>query len=157
MSAQPTSTLATIWPWRVQRYSKLPGVSKVWAAIPFFREQGHGVPVNVSSVLGKVPSPLQSPYIASKFGINGLSDALRQELRDAPGVEVTTGRRAERQHVRQRHGTRRRGRRGQRWLEARPGRQARSHPRHPRGRRRGGRDGVGEVTTSDLRPDLTPD
>lgn len=60
------------------------------AAIPYFREQGRGVLVNVSSVLGKVPSPLQSAYIASKFGINGLSDALRQELRDAPGVKVTT-------------------------------------------------------------------
>jgi NAD(P)-dependent dehydrogenase (short-subunit alcohol dehydrogenase family) len=60
------------------------------AAIPYFREQGKGVLVNVSSVLGKVPSPLQSAYIASKFGINGLSGALRQELRDAPGVSVST-------------------------------------------------------------------
>jgi NAD(P)-dependent dehydrogenase (short-subunit alcohol dehydrogenase family) len=60
------------------------------AAIPYFREQGRGVLVNVSSVLGKVPSPLQSAYIASKFGINGLSAALRQELQDVPGVTVST-------------------------------------------------------------------
>jgi len=60
------------------------------AAIPYFREQGKGVLINVSSVLGKVPSPLQSAYIASKFGINGLSAALRQELLDVPGVTVST-------------------------------------------------------------------
>lgn len=60
------------------------------AAIPYFREQGEGVLVNVASVVAKVPSPLQSAYVASKFGIKGLSDALRQELQDAPGIAVST-------------------------------------------------------------------
>lgn len=60
------------------------------AAIPYFREQGEGVLVNVASVIAKVPSPLQSAYVASKFGIKGLSDALRQELQDAPGIAVST-------------------------------------------------------------------
>jgi short-subunit dehydrogenase len=60
------------------------------AAIPHFREQGKGVLINVSSVLGKVPSPLQSAYIASKFGVDGFSAALRQELQDVPGVTVST-------------------------------------------------------------------
>jgi NAD(P)-dependent dehydrogenase (short-subunit alcohol dehydrogenase family) len=58
------------------------------AAIPYFREQGEGVLVNVSSVLAKVASPLQSAYVASKFGVRGLSDSLRQELQDVPGVHV---------------------------------------------------------------------
>jgi NAD(P)-dependent dehydrogenase (short-subunit alcohol dehydrogenase family) len=58
------------------------------AAIPYFREQGQGVLVNVTSVLAKVPSPLQTAYVASKFGVRGLTDALRQELADVPGIHV---------------------------------------------------------------------
>jgi NAD(P)-dependent dehydrogenase (short-subunit alcohol dehydrogenase family) len=58
------------------------------AAIPYFREQGEGMLVNVTSVLAKVPSPLQSAYVASKFGVRGLTDALRQELADVPGIHV---------------------------------------------------------------------
>ena len=58
------------------------------AAIPYFREQGEGVLVNVTSVLAKVASPLQSAYVASKFGVRGLSDSLRQELQDAPDIRV---------------------------------------------------------------------
>lgn len=58
------------------------------AAIPHFREQGAGVLVNVTSVLSKVPSPLQTAYVASKFGARGLSDALRQELLDVPDIHV---------------------------------------------------------------------
>ncbi|MTV25864.1 SDR family NAD(P)-dependent oxidoreductase [Nitriliruptoraceae bacterium ZYF776] len=60
------------------------------AAIPWFRDQGRGVLVNVSSILAKVPAPLQSAYVTSKYAISGLSDALRQELQDAPGIEVST-------------------------------------------------------------------
>jgi NAD(P)-dependent dehydrogenase (short-subunit alcohol dehydrogenase family) len=60
------------------------------AAIPYFREQGRGVLVNVASVLAKVPAPLQSAYVTSKFAIKGLSDSLRQELQDAPDITVST-------------------------------------------------------------------
>lgn len=60
------------------------------AAIPHFREQGHGVLINVGSVISKVPSPLQSAYTASKFAIQGLGRTLRQELRDVPGIAVCT-------------------------------------------------------------------
>jgi NAD(P)-dependent dehydrogenase (short-subunit alcohol dehydrogenase family) len=55
------------------------------AAIPWFREQGEGVLINVASVLAKVPAPMQSAYVASKYAIRGLTESLRQELRDAPG------------------------------------------------------------------------
>jgi short-subunit dehydrogenase len=60
------------------------------AAIPWMRDQGSGVLVNVASVLGKIASPFQSAYVASKFAIRGLSDSIRQELSDAPGIEVVT-------------------------------------------------------------------
>jgi NAD(P)-dependent dehydrogenase (short-subunit alcohol dehydrogenase family) len=58
------------------------------AAIPWFREQGEGVLVNVASVLAKVPAPMQSAYVASKYAIRGLTESLRQELRDADGLDV---------------------------------------------------------------------
>jgi NAD(P)-dependent dehydrogenase (short-subunit alcohol dehydrogenase family) len=59
------------------------------AALPYFREQGHGALVNVGSMLSTVPAPLQSAYVTSKFAIKGLTDCLRQELQDAPDVTVT--------------------------------------------------------------------
>jgi len=39
--------------------------------------------VNVSSIGGRVALPLYGPYAASKFALEGLSDALRRELRGA--------------------------------------------------------------------------
>ncbi|HVM21656.1 MAG TPA: SDR family oxidoreductase [Egibacteraceae bacterium] len=60
------------------------------AAIPWMREQGRGVVVNVASVLSKIASPFQSAYVTSKFAIRGLSDSIRQELSDAPGIDVVT-------------------------------------------------------------------
>jgi short-subunit dehydrogenase len=58
------------------------------AVIPYFREQGSGVLVNVASVVGKVGEPYLSAYTASKFAIVGLSESLRMELRDAENVHV---------------------------------------------------------------------
>jgi NAD(P)-dependent dehydrogenase (short-subunit alcohol dehydrogenase family) len=62
----------------------------VRAALPWMREQGSGVIVNVSSVLGKMGSPYQSAYVASKHGVRALSDCVRQELEDVPDVHVCT-------------------------------------------------------------------
>lgn len=45
-----------------------------------FRKQGAGTLINVSSVIGKVPSPYFSSYAAAKHGVVGLSASLRQEL-----------------------------------------------------------------------------
>lgn len=50
------------------------------AALPYFREQGSGVLINVSSVVAKASQPYTSAYVASKFAIRGLSECLRQEL-----------------------------------------------------------------------------
>lgn len=49
-------------------------------ALRHFRERGAGTLINVASVIGKIPAPLYASYAASKFGIVGLCDALRQEL-----------------------------------------------------------------------------
>jgi short-subunit dehydrogenase len=60
------------------------------SVVPWMREQGSGVIINVSSVLGKLGSPFMSSYVASKHGMRALSDCVRQELLDAPGIKVCT-------------------------------------------------------------------
>jgi NADP-dependent 3-hydroxy acid dehydrogenase YdfG len=57
------------------------------AALPHMRAQGSGVIVNVSSVLGRVPSPWQSAYTATKHAIHGMTAAVRQEVKD-DGIAV---------------------------------------------------------------------
>ena len=59
-------------------------------AVRIFREQGHGVLVNVSSAAAYVGQPYTSAYVASKFGIHGLSECIRQEVSDAPEIHVCT-------------------------------------------------------------------
>jgi NAD(P)-dependent dehydrogenase (short-subunit alcohol dehydrogenase family) len=60
------------------------------AVLPYFREQGRGVLINVASVVGKVGGPYATAYAASKSAIIGFSDSLRMELRDEPGIHVCT-------------------------------------------------------------------
>jgi short-subunit dehydrogenase len=60
------------------------------AVIPYFREQGSGVLINISSMAGKVAQPYTSAYVATKFAIVGLSESLRMELMDAPDIHVCT-------------------------------------------------------------------
>lgn len=50
------------------------------AVIPIFREQRSGKIINVSSVGGVMGLPFQGLYSASKFAIEGYSEALRLEL-----------------------------------------------------------------------------
>ncbi len=56
------------------------------AFLPALR-RARGRIVMVSSIGGRVALPLVSAYNASKFGLEGLSDSLRRELR-SHGVEV---------------------------------------------------------------------
>jgi NAD(P)-dependent dehydrogenase (short-subunit alcohol dehydrogenase family) len=56
-------------------------VAVTQAFLPQLRE-ARGRIVNVSSIGGRVALPLMSPYSASKFGLEAVSDSLRRELRD---------------------------------------------------------------------------
>jgi len=50
------------------------------ALLPAWRERGSGVLVNVSSVQGRVSSPLEGAYAASKYALEALSETLHYEL-----------------------------------------------------------------------------
>lgn len=55
--------------------------------IPIMRNQRCGKIINISSIAGKLTSPLGSWYFASKHAVEGLSDSLRQELKPQ-GIDV---------------------------------------------------------------------
>ena len=50
-------------------------------AIPLMRQRGSGYIINVSSLAGANPHANMAAYNASKFGLNGFSEALMQEVR----------------------------------------------------------------------------
>ncbi|SCY09898.1 Short-chain dehydrogenase [Nitrosospira sp. Nl5] len=75
---------------RVIETNLLGNIHGARAVLPYFREQGSGTLINVSSVVGKIASPYVSAYTTSKFGIVGFSKSLRMELQDAPGIHVCT-------------------------------------------------------------------
>lgn len=50
-------------------------------AIPLMKKRGGGYIVNISSLAGANPHPRMAAYNASKFGLNGFSEALMQEVR----------------------------------------------------------------------------
>jgi NAD(P)-dependent dehydrogenase (short-subunit alcohol dehydrogenase family) len=50
------------------------------AVVPRWRERGSGVLVNISSVQGKIGTPLEGPYAASKHALEALSETLHFEL-----------------------------------------------------------------------------
>lgn len=56
-------------------------------ALPVMRKNGYGKIVNISSVGGKVTLPMGVWYHASKFAMEGLSDALRKEVKSF-GIDV---------------------------------------------------------------------
>jgi 3-oxoacyl-[acyl-carrier protein] reductase len=51
------------------------------AAVPHLRRAGGGYIVNISSLAGKNPFAGGAAYNASKFGLNGFSEAIMQDLR----------------------------------------------------------------------------
>jgi short-subunit dehydrogenase len=67
----------------------------LWAAIrltqlvlPHMLAQRQGYMLNIGSGFGRVAVPLFAPYVASKYGLSGFTDALRREL-DGTGVHLT--------------------------------------------------------------------
>lgn len=55
-------------------------VAMTQAVLPQLREAGRGRIVNVGSLTGRIASPFQGAYSASKHAVEGLSDSLRREL-----------------------------------------------------------------------------
>jgi len=50
------------------------------AVLPTMREQKSGIIVNISSIGGKMAMPLSSPYIGTKFAVEGLSESIAYDL-----------------------------------------------------------------------------
>lgn len=73
---------------RRQMETNLFGAARlVQLCLPAMRAQGRGKIVNISSIGGKLASPMGGWYHASKFALEGYSDALRMEV--APfGIDV---------------------------------------------------------------------
>jgi short-subunit dehydrogenase len=61
----------------------------IHSALPYFKSQGEGRIVNITSIGGKVAVPHLLPYSASKFAAVGLSEGLHAELKKN-NVHVTT-------------------------------------------------------------------
>lgn len=57
-------------------------------AIPRMKQRGGGYIINMSSLAGTNAHPQMSAYNASKFGLNGFSEALMQEVRH-DGIRVS--------------------------------------------------------------------
>ncbi|MGD2273035.1 MAG: SDR family oxidoreductase [Desulfobacterales bacterium] len=57
------------------------------SALPIMRQQGSGYIVNMSSLGGLFGLPFQSAYSASKYALEGATEALRQELKPF-GIKV---------------------------------------------------------------------
>ncbi len=50
-------------------------------AIPIMKRRGGGYILNISSLAGQNPHPKMAAYNASKFGLNGFTEAMMQEVR----------------------------------------------------------------------------
>ncbi|HEY6119130.1 MAG TPA: SDR family oxidoreductase [Pyrinomonadaceae bacterium] len=57
-------------------------------AIPLMKRRGAGYIINISSLAGANPHPNMAAYNASKFALNGFSEALMQEIRH-DGIKVS--------------------------------------------------------------------
>ncbi len=61
----------------VNLYGVIRGVQ---AVLPHMRERGSGCIINVSSIAGVIAALAQSPYVASKWAVEGLTEGLAQEV-----------------------------------------------------------------------------
>ena len=62
-------------------------IRMIHSVLPGMIEKGSGVVINVSSVLGRMATPFNGAYASSKFALEGLSEALRTEVKPF-GVKV---------------------------------------------------------------------
>ncbi|MEI4804242.1 oxidoreductase [Bacillus sp. FJAT-51639] len=63
-------------------------ISVTQAILPIMRKQKHGKIINVSSISGKIGFPGLSPYVASKYALEGWSESLRLEVKPF-GIDVS--------------------------------------------------------------------
>ena len=64
------------------------GVIRVTQAVlPIMRRQRQGTIVNISSIAGKIGFPLSSPYVSSKFALEGLLESMAYEVEQF-GIKV---------------------------------------------------------------------
>lgn len=71
----------TLTQWRQMIDTNLMGVVHgIHYALPILIKQGGGQIVNVASISGLVPTPIEAMYTATKFAVVGLSEAIRFEL-----------------------------------------------------------------------------
>ena len=57
------------------------------AVMPILREQGRGAVINVTSMAGMIGIPLETSYCASKWAVEGFTEALALECRDL-GIKI---------------------------------------------------------------------
>lgn len=62
------------------------GINEV---VPIMKEQNAGHIINVSSVAGRRVFPTAAVYCATKFGVNAITEGLRQELSAKYNIKVT--------------------------------------------------------------------
>lgn len=60
------------------------------AALPVFRVQGGGVLINIAAMAAAMGQPYAAAYVASKWAVRGLSEALRMEVMDQAAIHVCT-------------------------------------------------------------------
>jgi NAD(P)-dependent dehydrogenase (short-subunit alcohol dehydrogenase family) len=65
---------------RVLEVNTLGPLRMAQAVVPRWRERGSGILVNISSVQGRIGTPLEGPYAASKHALEALSESLYFEL-----------------------------------------------------------------------------
>ncbi|MFC4016585.1 SDR family NAD(P)-dependent oxidoreductase [Micromonospora sp. GCM10011542] len=73
---------------QVVRTDLLAAAGAARVALRHFRATGTGTLILTGSVLGHITAPYMSPYVASKWGLQGFARAVQQELRDTPGVRL---------------------------------------------------------------------
>jgi len=71
----------------VVRVNLIGAIDCIQAVLPEMKRTGGGQIVNISSVLGKRATPYMSVYCATKYALNGFSEALRCEVAD-DGIDV---------------------------------------------------------------------